>query len=73
MMTGLHVSRCELDVLWSFVGKKQRRLRKHDSAEFGDQYTYVALASSARAIIAYRTGKRTTETTDEFIQDLRSV
>lgn len=38
----------------------------------GDQYTYVALASSTRAIIGYRTGKRTTETTDDFIQDLRA-
>ena len=37
----------------------------------GDQYTYIALAAASRAIIAYRTGKRTTETTDDFIQDLR--
>jgi IS1 family transposase len=44
--------------------------------KFGQQLrkpasTYVALASSTRAIIGYRTGKRTTETTDDFIQDLR--
>jgi IS1 family transposase len=38
----------------------------------GDQYIYVALASSTRAIIAYRTGKRDSATTDNFIQDLRS-
>ena len=37
----------------------------------GDQYTYVALASSTRAIIGYRTGKRDGATTDDFIQDLR--
>ncbi len=37
----------------------------------GDQYTYVALASSTRAIIGYRTGKRDSATTDDFIQDLR--
>ncbi len=37
----------------------------------GDQYTYVALASSTRAIIGYLTGKRDSATTDEFIQDLR--
>ena len=40
-------------------------------ARNGDQYTYVALASSTRAIIGYRTGKRDDETTDDFIQDLR--
>jgi IS1 family transposase len=32
---------------------------------------YVALASSTRAIIGYLTGKRDSDTTDEFIQDLR--
>ena len=40
-------------------------------AVFGDQYTYVALASSTRAFIGYRTGKRDSATTDDFIQDLR--
>jgi IS1 family transposase len=37
----------------------------------GDQYTFVGLASAARAIISYRTGKRDTENTLEFIHDLR--
>src|SRR5262249_47182502 len=37
----------------------------------GDQYTFVALASSTRAIISYRTGKRDTDTTIAFIDDLR--
>ena len=37
----------------------------------GDQYTYIALGASTRAIIGYLTGKRTTENTDQFIQDLR--
>lgn len=32
--------------------------------------TYVALASSTRAIIGYLTGKRDGATTDQFIQDL---
>ena len=38
----------------------------------GDQYTFIpTAASSAKAIIAYHTGKRSTETTDLFIRDLR--
>ena len=37
----------------------------------GDQYTYVALSASTRAIIAYRTGKRDSDSTHEFIYDLR--
>ena len=71
-MVGLRVGRLELDELWAFVGKKQRHLKRTDSREKGDQYTFVALASSSRAIVGYRTGKRQGDnTTDQFVQDLR--
>jgi IS1 family transposase len=42
-----------------------------DLAVTGDQYTYVALAASTRAIISYRTGKRDSDNTLEFVHDLR--
>ena len=51
--------------------KSAERPKRRPSPVFGDQYTYVALASSTRAIIGYRTGKRDGATTDDFIQDLR--
>ncbi len=74
MMVGLRVHRIECDELWSFVGHKRNPQRgsSRQSPVFGDQYTFIALASSTRAIIGYRTGKRDAATTDEFIQDLRS-
>jgi IS1 family transposase len=71
MMVGLRVSRLELDELWAFVGKKQKRVTPKDIAVKGDQYTFVGLAASTRAIVSYRTGKRSDATTDDFIQDLR--
>jgi IS1 family transposase len=73
MMVGLRVSRCELDELWSYVGKKQARVNKNElaAAAVGDQYTYIGLAASSRAIIAYRTGKRDSGNTHDFIADLR--
>ena len=73
MMVGLRVHRIECDELWAYVGHKRNPQDRKPSLSpvKGDQYTYVALASSTRAIIAYRTGKRTTENTDDFIQDLR--
>ncbi len=73
MMVGLHITRCELDEVWGYVGRKRRWNQKptKDGPVTGDQYTFVALASSSRAIIAYYTGKRTSENTDLFIQDLR--
>jgi IS1 family transposase len=40
-------------------------------AAVGDQYTFLALASSSRAIISYFTGKRDSGNTHEFVADLR--
>jgi IS1 family transposase len=50
---------------------KQKNVTRANIAVRGDQYTFIALASSAKAIIAYRTGKRDSENTDLFIRDLR--
>jgi IS1 family transposase len=73
MMVGLRPSRLELDELWSYVAKKQARVSKNElaAAAVGDQYTYIALAASSRAIVSYFTGKRDSGSTHDFIADLR--
>lgn len=73
MMVGIRTNRLELDELWAFVGKKQARVNKNElaAAAVGDQYTYVAMSASHRAIVSYFTGKRDTGSTHEFIADLR--
>jgi IS1 family transposase len=71
MMVGVRAGRLELDELWAYVGKKQKRVARHEIFAKGDQYTFIALAASAKAIITYRTGKRDGHTTDMFVQDLR--
>jgi hypothetical protein len=61
--------------LWRFsinwLRSRPRYGRTHTPITKGDQYTFVALASSAKAILSYRTGKRDSENTDLFVQDLR--
>src|ERR1700685_3897714 len=73
LMVGLRVNRIECDELSAYVGHKRnpQKGRPSLSPQKGDQYAYIALGASPRAIIAYRTGKRDSETTDSFIQDLR--
>jgi IS1 family transposase len=71
MMWDLQVSMIELDELWSYVGKKQRRIRPGDSADLGDQYVFIALGSLNKAILSYRVGKRNGENTEQFVADLR--
>jgi IS1 family transposase len=68
---GIRTGRLELDELWAYVGKKQRHLKRGDSPEKGDQYTFIGLASASRDIVAYRTGKRNEFNTQEFMADLR--
>jgi IS1 family transposase len=73
LMVGLHVHRIECDELWAYVQRKRRWNQKpgKDGPVTGDQYTYIALGSASRAIIGYHTGKRTADSTDQFIHDLR--
>jgi IS1 family transposase len=70
-MVGLRVARLELDEVWSFVAKKQARVKRHEAFAKGDQYVFTALAGTQKAIISYRVGKRDGATTDAIVQDLR--
>ena len=71
LFVGIRTGRLELDEIWGYVAKKQKRVERHEIGHKGDQYTFIAMASSAKAIISYRTGKRDMENTDIFVQDLR--
>lgn len=51
--------------------QEAKKVERHELSHKGDQYTFIALASSAKAIVSYRTGKRDSENTDLFVQDLR--
>ncbi len=70
-MVGVRVARIELDEVWSFVGKKQKRVKRHEAFAKRDQYVFTALASTQKAIISYRIGKHDGANTDDFVQDLR--
>ncbi len=71
LMHNLNVSRIEFDEIWQYVGKKRKAVKETDPDTVGDQYTYIALAGSAKAIISYYTGKRTHEATYAFAKDVR--
>jgi IS1 family transposase len=68
----LAVNQIQLDELWAFIGKKQRRLTPTDPPERGDCYTFLALDAVGKAIISYRTGKRDGDNARTFLTDLRS-
>jgi IS1 family transposase len=67
----LQVARLELDEAWSFVGKKQRKCTPADGIKKGDQYIFLGMSSSSKAIISYQVGKRNDDNTRAFLWDLR--
>lgn len=72
MMRDLTCSRLQLDEIWAYVGMKQktaRRLGKTD--EFGDLYTFVAIAAGSKLIPCWHVGRRTWNDTVLFVDDLR--
>jgi IS1 family transposase len=70
-MRGLHCAYLQCDEIWTYVGKKQRRVRKGDPIDFGDQWVFVALDEETKLIPHYEIGKRTKETTLQFLNGLK--
>ena len=73
-MINLTVGRVQVDEIWAYVGKKQKRLTDSEkrAAELGDQYTFVAMDARTKVVPVYRTGKRNKEVTLSFLGELRT-
>ena len=71
LMRDLHVSTIELDEIWSYIGKKQKRVTVGDGPDKGDCYTFIALDANRKAILSFKTGQRNTATTVALVADLR--
>lgn len=60
----------QADEAWTFVQKKQKRLKINDPVERGDQYVWIALDSETKAVLSYYVGKRDAVSAYKFIGDL---
>ena len=60
----------QLDEIWTFVGKKDRNVRRGDSPEFGSQWVYVAIDAETKLIASYFVGQRLQRDTRKFLNDL---
>ncbi|MEP9388954.1 transposase [Mesorhizobium sp. KR9-304] len=72
MFRDLNINQLQFDELWAYIGKKQKRVKRDDDPTKGDCYTFLALDPLDKAIISYRVGKRTGETTLDFVRDVRA-
>jgi len=63
----------ECDEVWSFIGKKQKRLRPEDNQLLGDCYVFVGIERHSKLVLNIAMGKRDQSTTDAFVEGLRHV
>jgi IS1 family transposase/transposase-like protein len=61
----------ECDELWSFIGKKQKRVRPEDDQNLGDAYTFVAIERHTKLVLNIAMGKRDQHTTNAFVEGIR--
>lgn len=54
---GIRTERLELDEAWSFVGKKQKNVQRHEINAKGDQYIFIGMAGTQKAIIGWANGR----------------
>lgn len=73
MMRNLSCAHLQLDEIWAYVGMKQKTARMLNKTDiFGDLYTFVAIDADTKLVPCWHVGKRTTEDTVLFVNDLRS-
>jgi IS1 family transposase len=72
-MMNLDVKRLQVDEIWTFVGKKQRRVTREEiKLGFGDQYVFVALNPDTKLIPAFRVGRRNGSLAISFMSELKT-
>lgn len=71
-MRGLSCTLIQADEIWTFVGKKEKRVGYGDDPELvGDQYVFVAMDSETKLVPCFRVGKRNAANTYYFVRDLQ--
>jgi IS1 family transposase/transposase-like protein len=73
LLVNVQVRDVEADEVWSFIGKKQKRVRPEDDQNFGDCYTFVAIERHSKLVLNIAMGRRDQSTTDVFIEGVRQA
>ena len=70
-MRGLDCRRIQVDEIWSYVQKKQRRVTADDDrTRVGDHWTFVAIDADTKLVPTWLVGKRDLYTATAFMTDL---
>jgi IS1 family transposase len=71
-LRGFRSQHLQLDEIWTFVRKKERRLSelKRLNPDIGDQYVFVAIDAETKLIPTFLVGKRDSQTALQFMTAL---
>jgi len=74
LLTEIKVNQLQVDEIWCYVGKKKKNLtpKEKHQGELGDQYIYVALDADTKLVPYFEIGKRTLETTTNFLEEVKN-
>ena len=72
-LKGFHSKYLQADELWTFVQKKERKLKAEEknNTDMGDQHVFIALDTDSKLVPVHVVGKRNTETTYYFMSELK--
>lgn len=75
LLTGLVVEECQLDEMWSFVGKKEKNLLPVEKlqGELGDAWIWVAFDAANKIVLASVVGKRTLPHAIALLEEVKRV
>ena len=75
LLKDVSVAECQLDELWSFIGKKERNLAPLEalSGIFGDAWIWIAFDTRHKLVLARVVGKRTTAHAILLLQEVQRV
>jgi IS1 family transposase len=70
LMRDLSCERLQVDELWGYVGRHQRKVTNEHTEFCGDAWTFVAVDADTKLVPCFRVGKRDAETANAFVMDL---
>lgn len=75
LLSNIKVSECQLDEMWSFVGKKEKNLEPLEKlkGELGDAWIWIAMDAVNKVVLAHVIGKRTTPHAVRLLQEVKRV
>lgn len=75
LLKDIVVSECQLDEMWSFIGKKEGHLDCLEGLEgiLGDAWIWIAFDAVHKVVVAYVVGKRTQPHAVALLQEVKRV